>query len=59
MHPPLLLDPLTVAVHLPLVEIKEMLVETKEVRDNKLNQLMLLQTSLIIYYQISRSGSLY
>lgn len=30
------LDPLTVAVHLPLVEIKEMLVETKEVKDNKL-----------------------
>lgn len=29
-------DPLTVAVHLPLVEIKEMLVETKEVKTNKL-----------------------
>lgn len=29
-------DPLTVAVHLPLVEIKEMLVETKEVKENKL-----------------------
>ena len=29
-------DPLTVAVHLPLVEIKEMLVETQEVKDNKL-----------------------
>ena len=29
-------DALTVAVHLPLVEIKEMLVETKEVKENKL-----------------------
>ena len=29
-------DPLTVAVHLPLVEIKEMLVESKEVKENKL-----------------------